>query len=72
MLVEVGDRLGVVGVQLALGDLVDPCADELAEQLPAGLASDGLGDDADRVLGFDEAEGHRMLPALEDITRQAR
>src|SRR4051812_36646464 len=65
VLVEVGDRLGVVSVQLALWDLVDPRADELAEQLTPGLAADGLCDDADRVVRFDEAEGHGKLRALE-------
>ncbi|HKH16785.1 MAG TPA: hypothetical protein VKA57_04610, partial [Solirubrobacteraceae bacterium] len=29
-----------------------------AQQLPPSLAADGLGDDADRVLRLDEAEGH--------------
>ena len=58
VLVEVVDRLGVVGRQLLVGDLVDPRADELAQQLPASLAADGLGDDADGVLGLDEAQGH--------------
>jgi hypothetical protein len=58
VLVEVGDRLGVMGRKLLLGDLIDPRVDELAEQLPARLAADGLGDHPDRVLGFDEAEGH--------------
>ena len=62
VLVEVGDGLDVLRLELALGDLVDPGPDELAEQLPARLAPDGFGDDADRVLGFDEAEGHHRLP----------
>ena len=39
VLVEVGDRLGVVGRELLLGDLVDPGAHQLAEQLAARLAA---------------------------------
>src|SRR4051794_5648639 len=58
VLVEVGDGLGVVGVQLTFRDLVDPGAHELAEQLPPGLTADGLCDDADGIVRFDEAEGH--------------
>ena len=58
MLVEVGDGLRVVRSELVLRDLVHPGADELAEQLPAGLATDRLRDHADRVLRLDEAEGH--------------
>jgi hypothetical protein len=58
VLVEVVDRLGVVRCQLLLGDLVDPRANQLAQQLPASLAPDRLGDDADGVLGLDEAQGH--------------
>jgi hypothetical protein len=60
VLVEVGDRLGVVGLEVGLGDLVHPGADELAEELAPRLASNGFGNDADRVPGFDEAEGHRQ------------
>src|SRR3712207_241231 len=42
-------------------------SDQLAQKLPPGLPADGLGDDADRVSGFDEAECHRQdsLLALE-------
>ena len=58
VLVEVLDGLGVVGGQLLLGDLVDPRAHELAEELPPRLAPHRLGDDADRILRLDEAEGH--------------
>jgi hypothetical protein len=65
VLVQVGDRLGVVRIQVVLGDLVDPRANHLAKQLPPCLAADGFGDDADRVLGFDEAERHRVLPVLD-------
>jgi hypothetical protein len=52
-------------VEIVLGDLVHPRTNDLAKQLPPGLAPDGLGDDADRVLGFDEAERHRVLPVLD-------
>src|SRR5207247_110474 len=65
-LVEVGDRLGVVRLEVAIGDLVDPGPHELANELAPGLAPDRLGDDADRVLGFDEAEGHRSSLTLVD------
>jgi len=46
--------------ELLLGDLVDPGANELAEQLSARFAADGLGDHSDRILRFDETEGHRQ------------
>ena len=58
VLVEVGHRLGVVRCQLGLGDLVDPGAHELAEQLTAGLAADRLRDHADGVLRLNEAQWH--------------
>ncbi len=58
VVVEVLDGLGVVDLELVLGDLVDPGANHLAEQLPPRLAADRLGDDADRFLWLDEAEGH--------------
>ena len=58
VLVEVGHGLCVVGGQLLLGDLVDPGAHELAQELPASLPPDGLGDDPDGVLRLDEAQGH--------------
>src|SRR5215217_7604330 len=58
MLVQVVDGLRVVRRELLVGDLVDPRADQLAQQLPAGLAADRLGDDADGVLRLDEAQGH--------------
>ena len=60
VLVELGDRLRVVGLELVVGDLVDPGADRLAEQLAARLAADRVGDRADRVGWVDEAEGHRL------------
>ena len=56
VLVEVGDRLRVMGLELGLGDLVDPRANHLAEDLATCLAPDRVGDDPDRVLRFDEAE----------------
>src|SRR5205807_9841727 len=58
LVVEIGDRLGVVRDQIALGDLVHPRAHHLADELPTRLTAHRLGDDADGVLGFDEAKGH--------------
>ncbi len=58
VLVQIGDGLRVVRGELALRNLVHPGADELAEQLPAGLAADRLRDHADGVLRLNEAEGH--------------
>ncbi len=62
VLVELGKRLGVVGLQLLVGNLVDPGADRLAEQLATGLAADRVGDRTDRVGRVNEAESH--LPAI--------
>ena len=66
LLVELGYRQDGSGVYLHpertavfVGDLVDPGADGLAEKLPPGLPANGVGDDADRIAGIDEAEGHR-------------
>ena len=56
LLVEVGDRLRVVHGELLVGDVVNPCAHDLADQLAAGLAPHGIGDHPDRVLGLDEAQ----------------
>ena len=56
VLVEVGDRLGVVRLELGLGDLVDPRAHYLPEDLTTRFAPNRLGDDPDRVLRFDEAQ----------------
>ena len=47
-------------LELVVGDLVDPGADRLAEQLAAGLAADRVGDRADRVGWVYEAEGHEL------------
>ena len=58
VLVEVGDGLRVVGLELGLGDLVDPRLDDLAEDLATRLPADRLGDDPDGVLRLDEAEWH--------------
>ena len=58
VVVEHLDRLGVVHLQLVVGYLVDPGSDDLAQQLAAGLATHGLGDDTYGFLGFDEAQGH--------------
>jgi hypothetical protein len=65
VLVELGDRLRVVDLELGLGDLVYPGADRLAEQLAASLAADGVGDRADRVGWVYKAEGPRLLRNLE-------
>src|SRR4051812_23891629 len=59
VLVEVGDGLGVVQLELAVRDLIHPGAHDLAHELTAGLAPDRLSDDTYGVLGFDEAERHR-------------
>src|SRR3954470_11475413 len=58
VVVEVGDRLGVLVLELAVRDLVDPRTDELTHQLTTGFAPDRLGDDADGVLWFDKTERH--------------
>jgi hypothetical protein len=44
--------------ELVVGNLVDPRMDDLPEQLTTGFTTDGLGYDADGLLGFDEAERH--------------
>ena len=59
VLVQLGDRQDVVGLQLVLGNLIDPGTDRLAQELAARLAADRVGDGPDRVGGIDEAEGHR-------------
>ena len=56
------DGLHVLGVELVLGNLVDPGPDDLAQKLAPSLAADGFGDHADRVLRFDEAECHVRIP----------
>ena len=58
MLVELRDRPRVVGLELVVGDLVDPGAHGLPEELAAGLTADRVGDRADRVCGIDEAQRH--------------
>src|SRR3954462_5562185 len=58
VVVEVVDRLRVVGLELVVRNLLDPRASHLAEQLAASFAADRLGDDTYRFLGLDEAEGH--------------
>jgi hypothetical protein len=70
LVVEVLDGLGVVHLELVVGDLVDPRAHELSEQLAAGLTTDGLGDYSNGFVGFDEAERHLVqLPDRVDGTR---
>ncbi len=58
VLVELGDRLGVVSVELVVGDLVDPGAHRLSEELAAGLATNGIRNDADGIGWIYEAERH--------------
>ena len=62
VLVELGDRLRVVDLELGVGDLVDPGAHRLAEELATGLAADRVGDGADGIGWIDEAEGHGTDP----------
>ena len=64
LVVELVDGLGVMGLELVLRYLLDPCANDLAEELAPRLAADRLGHDADRLLGLDEAEGHRGAVSL--------
>ena len=40
VVVELGDRAGVMGLELVVGDLVHPGADRLPEELAARLAAD--------------------------------
>src|ERR1700689_4156691 len=49
--------------QLLVGDVVHPRAHHLADQLAARLATDGLGDHSNGILGLDEAEWHGDSPA---------
>ena len=58
VVVEHLDGLGVVHLQLVVGDLVDPRAHDLAEQLAPCLAADGVRHDANGFLGLYEAQGH--------------
>ena len=56
MLVEVGYGLGVVRLEIRLGNLVDPGADNFTEDLTTRLTSDRVGDHPDGVLWLDEAK----------------
>jgi hypothetical protein len=56
-----------MGLEVGLGDLVDPGADELAEELPPRLATHGLGDDSDGITGLDEAQGHRISRVAQGV-----
>src|SRR6185437_5925230 len=49
VLVELRDRLRVVDLELGVGDLVDPGAHRLAEELAAGLTADRVGYGANRI-----------------------
>ena len=59
MLVELGNRLRVVGFELVLGNLVDPRPHRLAQELASPLETDRVGDGAHGVGWVDEAQGHR-------------
>ncbi len=67
MLVELGDRLRVVDLELGVGDLVDPGANRLAEQLATGLAADRVGNCADGISWIDEAERHGTTRNVEGM-----
>ena len=58
MLVELGEGLGVVGLELVVWDLVDPGPHRLAEELATCLAADRIRDRTDRVGWVYEAERH--------------
>ena len=61
VVVEILDRLRVVCLELVVGNLVDPGVHHPPEQLASGLPSDRLGDDADGLLRFYEAERHPVF-----------
>ena len=58
ILVEAGDRALIVERELLVGKIVDPCAHNLADELPSSLAADGICDHSDGVVWLDEAERH--------------
>ncbi len=62
VLVQLGERFRVVDLELVVGNLDDPGADRLAEQLAARLTADRVGDGADSVGWVYEAEGHLPIP----------
>ena len=58
----------VVGLELVVGNLVDPGADGLAEELATGLAADRVSYYADGISWIDEAEGHApKIEAAPDV-----
>src|SRR4051794_17390469 len=57
-LVEVLNRLGVVDLQLVVGNFVHPCAHDFPEELAAGLTADRFRHNADCFLRLYEAEWH--------------
>ena len=59
VLVQLREGLRVVDLQLGVGDLIDPRADGLPEQLAARLTADRVGDRPDCVGWIYEAEAHR-------------
>src|SRR3954468_13254622 len=72
VLVELGDRLGVVDFELGLGDLVHPGAHRLPEELAASLTADRVGNGPDGVGWVYEAERHRLprkVEAADDAKR---
>src|SRR5947209_16367208 len=66
VLVQVGDRLRIVGLELGFGDLVHPRLHDFAEDLATRLAADRLGDHPDGVLRLDETEWHGALAREQD------
>ena len=59
VLIELGDGLRVVRLELVVGNLVHPRAHRLAEQLAARLAADRVGDRTHGIGRVDEAQRHR-------------
>ncbi len=57
VLIEPRDRFGVVQRELLVGDVVDPRAHDLANELAARLAAERLGDNSDRILGSMKQSG---------------
>ena len=56
VLVEVGERAGVLGFEFLFGDLVDPRTQGLSEDLATGLAADRFGNDVNRISRIDETK----------------
>src|SRR5687768_18327504 len=58
IVIEVVHRLRVVDHQLVVWNLVHPRGHHLTEELQASLTSNRLGNDANGLLGLDEAQWH--------------